>query len=102
MRVERGQRYRATTDVAVTCLTSWGLPYTGGYERTLPAGETIVISHDPPPGATAVYADPVSYRRLHATMVPLSDRLRFWSYRGYYLCIRLAQLEGAFERVSDD
>lgn len=99
MQVERGQRYRARVDVPVTCLTAWALPFTGGYERVLPRGETIVIVNDPPPGATAVYADPENYRKLHATMVPLTDRLRFWTYRGYYLCVRLTRLDSAFEPV---
>jgi len=97
MHVERGQRYRAKFDVSVTCMTSWAAPFTGGYERVLPKGETIVITHDPPPGATAVYADPENYRRLHSNMVPLKDRLQFWVYRGYYLCVRIAQLNDAFE-----
>ena len=100
MHVERGQRYRAKVDVSVTCMTSWAAPFTGGYERVLPKGETIVISNNPPPGATAVYADPENYRRLHSTMVPVRDRLQFWVYRGYYLCVRLAQLDSAFEPVS--
>ena len=95
----RGQRYRARVDVPVTCMTSWATPFTGGYERVLPAGEIVVIANDPPAGATAVYAEPENYRRLHAVMVPLSDRLQFWVYRGYYLALRLAQLESDFEPV---
>lgn len=97
MHVEQGQRYRARVDVPVTCMTSWGAPFTGGYERILPRGETIVIVNDPPPGATAVYADPENYRKLHARMVPVKDRLQFWIYRGYYLCVRLSRLEDDFE-----
>jgi len=97
MNVEKGQRYRARVDASVTCLTSWAAPYTGGYERVLPEGETIVIMTDPLPGATAVYADAEHYRALHASMVPLRDRLQFWVYRGYYLSVRLARLESDFE-----
>ena len=100
MNVERGQRYRAKVDVSVTCMTSWAAAFTGGYDRVLPKGETLVIANDPPPGATAVYADPENYRKLHSTMVPITDRLQFWVYRGYYLCVRLAQLDSDFEAVN--
>jgi hypothetical protein len=97
MNVKKGQRYRAKCDVLVTCMTSWAAPYTGGYKRTFPKGQTLVIANDPPPEATAVYADPINYRSLHSAMVPMRDRLQFWVYRGYYLCITLPQLETEFE-----
>jgi hypothetical protein len=32
-------------------------------------------------------------------MVPLTDRLQFWVYRGYYLCIQLSRLETDFELI---
>ena len=101
MRVTRGQRYQAKTDVPITCMTSWALPFTGGYKRTFPKGATLVIAVDPPEGATAVYADPVEYRALHAKMVPMTDRLQFWVYRGYYLCVTLEQLDRDFEPLGD-
>ena len=97
MKVERGQRYRAKVDVPVTCMTSWATPFTGGYDRVLPEGEVVSIANDPPAGATAVYADPENYRRLHAIMVPRRDRLRFWVYRGYYRCVPLTRLEADFD-----
>jgi len=97
MAVTRGQRYRARVDVAVTCVTSWAAPFTGGYDRVLPKGEVVSIANDPPPGATAVYADPENYRGLHATMVPRRERLQFWVYRGYYLAVELARLEADFD-----
>jgi hypothetical protein len=92
-------RCRAKVDVRVTCLTSWASPFTGGYERILPRGEIIRVANDPPRGATAVYAHPEGYRRLHRQMVPLADRAQFWVYRGYHLCIRLSQLETDFEII---
>ncbi len=99
MRVARGQRYRAKVDVVVTCMTSWAAPYTGGDERVLPRGEIVTIANDPPPTATAVYADPENYRALHRRMVPLRLRAQFWAYRGYHLALRLDQLETDFESV---
>jgi hypothetical protein len=97
MKVARRQRYRAKVDVPVTCMTSWAAAATGGYERLLPQGETVTITNDPPEMATAVYAEPDNYRKLHARMVPWRDRVQFWAYRGYSLCIRLNQLEADFE-----
>lgn len=97
MKIARGQRYRAKMDVPVTCMTSWAAPFTGAYERVLPKGEVVSIANDPPPGATAVYADPENYRRLHVTMVPAKDRMRFWIYRGYYLALPLTRIEAEFD-----
>lgn len=97
MKIATGQRYRARVDVPVTCLTSWAAPSTGGYERMLPKGETVTIANDPPETATAVYAVAEDYRKLHSRMVPWRDRIQFWFYRGYYLCIRVSQLEADFD-----
>jgi hypothetical protein len=97
MKVVTGQRFRATTDVPVICMTSWAAPFSGGHERTLPKGEIVTVANDPPETATSVYADPENYGRLHSQMVPFRDRAKFWIYRGYYLCIRLEQLEADFE-----
>jgi hypothetical protein len=99
MKVAKGQRYRAKVDVPVRCMTSWAAPFTGGYERVLPEGETVTITNDPPETATSVYAKPEDYRKLHSRMVPWQDRVQFWLYRGYYLCIRLNQLEAEFDLV---
>jgi hypothetical protein len=90
---------RAKVDVPVTCLTSWAAPFTGGYQRILPRGEIVRIANDPPTAATAVYAYPQAYRRLHRQMVPLGDRLQFWVYRGYHLCIELSRVATDFELI---
>lgn len=95
--VTEGRRYRAKADVAVTCLTSWAAPYTGGYDRVLPRGAVVVVETTPPAGATAVDVVPLDYDGLHAGMVPLYDRWRFWVYRGYWLSIPLGTLERDFE-----
>jgi len=47
------------------------------------------------------YADPADYKRLHAEFVPRSDRWRFWSYRGFYLCIRTRDIAAHCELVAD-
>jgi hypothetical protein len=99
--VSRGQKYRATVDLPVTCMTSWRAPFTGGYKRVLPAGEEFVIANDPPAKATAVYADPVNYRKLHSKFVPWKDRVRILLYAGYYLCIPLAVIAADCEYVGE-
>jgi hypothetical protein len=87
--ISKGQRYRARTDIAVCAMTRWALPFSGGYDRVLRAKEELVIAHDPPAGATAVYADAVAYRRLHRELIPRRDRWRPWVYRGFCLCVKL-------------
>lgn len=87
--IREKQLYEPREDIEVVCMTSWRAPFTGGYDRILPKGERFRISHDPVEGATAVYCDPIRYRKLHKTMVPWKDRIRFLTYGGYYLCIKL-------------
>jgi len=99
--VSKGQRYKVKKDVPVTAMTSWAAPFTGGYDRVLRAGEVFTISHDPPEGATAVYCDPRDYRRLHRESIPFRDRVQFWRYRGFYLCIRLKDIDESCERLDD-
>lgn len=91
--IAKGQRYRTTSDIPVTAMTSWALPFTGGYPCVLDAGEIFSIDYDPPETATAVYCDPEDYHGLHKKFIPLRDRIRFWFYRGYYLCIDIKDIE---------
>ncbi len=100
--VRKGQRYRAKTDLPVTVMTLWRAPYTGGHKHTLPAGEEFVIATDPPPSATAVYALPVNYRKLHAQFVPWSDRKRFLLYAGYYVCVDLKRVATDSDLVENE
>lgn len=100
MEIRKGCRFRSRRPTPVTCLTSWATPFTGGYDRVLPAGEILVVANDPPAGATAVYCDPARYRALHARMVPWRDRLNLLFYRGYYLCVPIETLRTEFEPVS--
>ncbi len=98
--ISKGQRYKTKTDMPVTAMTSWAAPFTGGYDRVLGAGEVFTISNDPPEAATAVYCVPADYRRLHRELVPFRDRLQFWFYRGYYLCVRLRDIEEKCELLA--
>ena len=98
--ISKGQRYKAKTDISVTVMTSWAAPFTGGYDRVLGAGEVFTITNDPPETASAVYCIPVNYRQLHREFVPLRDRLQFWFYRGYYLCVRIQDIEEKCERFA--
>ena len=100
VKISKGQHYRTRKDIPVTAMTSWAVQFTGGYERILRAGEEFTVTNDPPPKATAVYCDPKDYRKLHREFIPVGDRLRFWSYRGYYLCIKLKDIEENCESVT--
>ena len=97
--VSEGQKYKALTDIELTCMTSWSAPYTGGYERIFPCGEEFVIENDPPTGATAVYANPCNYDKLHEQFIPLHDRKQK-RYQGYYLGIKLEDIEHKCELVT--
>lgn len=99
--IKQGQTYRANTNIEITCMTSWRAPYTGGHKRSLPAGEEFIITNDPPEQATAVYADPLNYDKLHKQFVPWTDRIRFLLYTGYYLCIELETIRTGCSLVED-
>lgn len=90
--ITKGQLYVAKEDLEIICMTSWSAPFTGGSDRILPKGEKFRILNDPRAGATAVYCEPVRYKELHKHMVLFSDRLKFWIYRGYYLCINIKEI----------
>jgi hypothetical protein len=81
-------------------MTYWAAPFTGGYDRVLRAGEVFTILNDPPQTATAVYCDPENYRSLHREFIPFRDRVQFWVYRGFYLCIRLKEIEDKCELLA--
>lgn len=98
--IAKGQRYKTKKDIPVIAMTSWAAPFTGGYDRVLRAGEVFTIANDPPKGATAVYCDPDDYKRLHREFIPFADRLRFWVYLGYYLCIKLKDIDDSCERLA--
>ncbi len=100
--VKTGQKYIANEDIKITCMTSWRAPFTGGYDRILPAGEEFIIANDPPKGATAVYANPINYRKFHKQFVPWTDRIRILLYAGYYLCIEIKKIEESCRLVSYD
>ena len=98
--IVKGQRYKTTKDIQIIAMTSWAAPFTGGYDRVLRSGEVFTIANDPPNTATAVYCVPDDYKRLHSEFIPLSDRLQFWVYRGYYLCINLRDIKESCERLT--
>lgn len=98
--IYKGQRYKSKANIPVIAMTSWAAPFTGGYNRVLPAGETFTVANDPPEGATAVYCDPDNYRRLQSMFIPISDRIWFWMYCGFYLCIPLKEIEEHCEKLA--
>ena len=67
----------------------------------LPRGERFRISHEPVEGRTAVYADPLNYRKLEKQMVERRDRWCFLLYAGYYLCIYVDTIKEKCRLVAD-
>ena len=99
--IKTGQKYIAKEDIEMTCMTTWAAPFTGGYKRVLPAGEEFIIANDPPIQATAVYANPVNYRKLHKKFVQWTDRIRILFYTGYYLSIEIKKIKESCSLVLD-
>lgn len=99
--IHKGQIYEPLEDIEVTCMVAFSAPGTGGYKRMLPKGERFRISHEPLEGKTAVYADPLNYRKLEKQMVKRGDRWRFLLYAGYYLCIYLEAIREKCRLVED-
>lgn len=91
--IQKDQIYQTVQDLEIVCMTSWRVPYTGSYHRILPKGERFKVWATSVENAAPIYCLPLRYRALHKTMVPLSDRWKFWIYAGYYLSLRLEQIE---------
>ena len=99
--VSKGQKYRATQDVRVAYMIAWAAPCASSAEGVLPKGELFTIANDPPSTATAVYADPESYSELEQRFVPQKDR-QHPKYNGFYLCIRLTDIQQGCELLSSE
>ena len=92
MIVLKGRKFRTRQALKVTCMTAWAAPYTGGSEVLLPRGEVFIVTDDPLPTSTAIYADPLNYEDLETMLVRPEDRAHP-KYRGFYLCINLKDIE---------
>lgn len=96
----KGQRYRTTIDIPVGVMTHWAIPFTGGYDRVLPAGVEFTIVHDTPAHATSAGCDIVEYGRFEKVLVPLRNRIQIWAYRGYSVSIPLRLIEECCALIS--
>lgn len=101
MAYHAGQIYQSTRPLAVTCMTSWAAPCTGGHHAEFPAGEQFKIGYEPPPQATSACADPLNYRKIQKLMVSWKDR---WHplYAGYYLSIPFTEIDSGCRLVPDE
>jgi hypothetical protein len=93
--------YRTNFEILIISMTSWAAPFTCGHLRLLVGtigsfekGELLSKMNDPTGSATDVDVEAKNYRGLHKRSISSKDRLQFWAYWGYYLCIDL-------DRVSD-
>jgi hypothetical protein len=42
---KKGQRYEVKQGFTIGVLTQWKAPFTGGYDRAIPAGFRFVVAH---------------------------------------------------------
>lgn len=93
------EEFEATKDVAVTFVTHWQAPFTGGGTGTLPMGTRVRVSvSGPDPEPIGVYAEPLDYKRFETELVPAADRSTP-KYGGFSLSISIEQLNKDFRRV---
>lgn len=90
--------YEAIDDVEIPYMTSWGAPFTGGGNATLPKGEKVKVVTPNRPKPTSVYCDPINYKKLHSIIVPERDR-KAQDYGGYYFCIDTLTLNTKFKLI---
>lgn len=95
----KGDTYEVVRPFEALVLTTWFAPFTGGDNRTLPAGIRFIVASDAPSGATAISAD-VEYPKVwEEKLVPAEDRTAA-KYSGYYLVIPFDQVGSNCTRVS--
>lgn len=97
-----GEVFEAIEETAVEFVTHWSAPFTGGGSGVLPRGTKVrveVFDRDPEP--IAVYARPLDYAALEATLVSQLDRSAD-KYDGYSLSLRTEQLNRLFRPVRAD
>ncbi len=83
---KKGQRFQVSTAFVGHVLTQWKAPFTGGYEKTLPAGLRFTVHLDPPSSATAVSVDVDCSPDWESVLVDAQDRENP-KYNGHYLVI---------------
>lgn len=91
-RYKKGDRYQVTEGFTGHVLTMWKAPFTGGYEKVIPAGLKFVIAFDPLASASAVAADAEPMSQWEELLVPAHDRANP-KYNGYYLSIPFEHVE---------
>ena len=98
--IQAGQKFRASTDLDVICLTHWRAPFTGGHRVVIPTGAEFQITYDPVEHATGVACSPVDYDQLHEVFVPPDERSAE-GYDGYSLVVDITSIQRDCESVVD-
>ncbi len=76
------------------------MPYTGSFQGILPAGEVLMVEHDPPPSATGALLQPENYALLESRLIPEADRAHP-KYDSFAISISLESLHRNFELLDD-
>ena len=90
----KGMRFRTRRDVPVRGIVNFRAPCTGGFEGTLPAGEILILEHEPPDFAKGMPLIPARYKDFEHLFVSERDR-NDPTYNGYAVV-------WSFDRVDSD
>ncbi len=95
------QRFRTLMEMRVDGLIHYNAPFTGGFQnKSLPAGEVLLLDYDPPEGATACALVPERYERFEEEFVPPGERSSH-KYAGYSISLSMREMAEKLEKLPD-
>ena len=97
-----GDVYEALADMAISYVTHWRAPFTGGDTGRLRGGTLVrvtVYPHEPEP--VDVHAKPLDTERVEREIVSEADR-RSAKYAGFSLAISTTELNTCFRLVTGE
>jgi len=91
-----GDVYEVKEDMAITYMTSWAAPFTGGGEARLRRGDRLRVT-DVAVGEQPIsaYLQAVDYDELEQRIVPRAER-EARNYGGFYFSVRTRELNEEF------
>lgn len=96
--VASGERFRVLENHACRGLTTWRIPYTGGFECTLPAGLVLVCTYGQSPESDGFACEPEEYEANELLFVPSGDRSNP-KCSGYYFVLTAPEIGSWFGRI---
>ena len=93
-----GEIYESTSEVAITYMTSYHAPFTGGDKTTLPAGVKVIVHKPNSKRPTGVYCTPLDYEKFEDLLIP-KDETESPNYAGYHLSVDTVDLNKQFKQI---